>query len=79
MEWKCWNIRDETTDALKRMLEKTYKDIEHDYAMLRRLVSKDDAIKLVEHIYRLKGQASDMELEILRRHWNGTSQEDAER
>lgn len=76
MQWKAWNIRDETTDALKRMLEKTYKDIEYRYSRLRRIISADDAKNEIDVIYRQKEAASDIELELLRRKiYNGASEE----
>lgn len=75
MEWKAWNIRDETTESLQRMLEKTYKDIEYRYSFLRRIISIEDAKQEIEIIYRKKASAADIELELLRRKiYNGTSQ-----
>lgn len=77
MEWKCWNIRDETTEALERMLEKTYKDIEYRYSFLRRILAIEDAKEELEIIYRKKSYAADIELELLRRKiYNGTSEKD---
>lgn len=34
---KTWNVRDETTEALKILLERKYKEINDNYKMLRKV------------------------------------------
>lgn len=65
-----WNIRDSTTDALKELLERKYKEIDNNYKMLRKVSKKEDAIKLVNEIWLMKSFTNDIELELMRREYN---------
>lgn len=65
-----WNIRDSTTDALKELLERKYKEINSNYKMLKKVSKVEDAIKLVNEIWLMKSFASDIELELMKREYN---------
>lgn len=64
---KNWNVRDQTSETLKAMLEHKYKEIKSSYKMLQRLSKLEDAQKLVTQIWAMKAICSDIELELLRR------------
>lgn len=67
MEWKCWNIRDETEENLKTELEKTYKNIDNAYKLLKKVAAANDAKMLIDEIWKDKAKASDIEIELMRR------------
>lgn len=64
---KAWNVRDQTNETLKAMLEHKYKEINSSYKMLKRLSKLEDAKKMLDSIWALKALCSDIELELLRR------------
>ena len=70
MTHKTWNVRDQTEDTLKILLEKKYKKIDSNYKMLKKVSNKEDAIRLVNEIWQMKSFASDIELELMRREYN---------
>lgn len=70
---KTWNVRDQTEEKLKEELMKKYKTIENEYKMLRRVSKKEDAKKLLDEIWAMKDFANEIELELLRREYNGTT------
>ena len=71
---KTWNVRDQNTESLKRLLEKKYKEIENNYKMLKKVSNIEDAKMLVDEIWQTKSFASDIELELMRREYsNGTT------
>lgn len=67
---KSWNIRDQTEEALKALLENKYKDIEQSYKLLKKVSDITDAKKLVDQIWSKKRFCNEIELELLRRSWN---------
>lgn len=67
---KTWNIRDQTEETLKILLEQKYKEINSNYEMLKKVSSKEDANKLVNEIWQMKSFASNVELELMRREFN---------
>lgn len=67
---KSWNIRDQTEEALKRQLEKKYKEIDSNFRMIRKVSDIDDAKMLIDEIWKMKKWASDIELELMRREYN---------
>lgn len=71
---KTWNPRDEPTDELRRRAEKLYQEIANNYKLLKKLANIEDAKKMVESIWAKKSMANDIELEIIRREYNGTPQ-----
>lgn len=70
MVHKTWNVRDQNTESLKRLLAKKYKEIDSSYKMLRKVSSIEDAKMLLDEIWRMKNFASDIELELMRREYN---------
>ena len=44
---KTWNVRDQTEEALKALLEKQYRDIEQSYKLLKKVSDITDAKKLM--------------------------------
>ena len=70
---KTWNVRDQTEETLKEELTKKYKSIENEYGMIKRVSKKEDAKKLVDEIWAMKAFANEIELELLRREYNGTT------
>lgn len=67
---KTWNIRDQTTEALKILLERKYKEIDSNYNMLKKVSKVEDAKKIVNETWRIKGFINDIELELMRREYN---------
>lgn len=67
---KTWNVRDETTEALKILLERKYKEINDNYKMLRKVSKKEDANRLVNEIWQMKSFVSAIEMELMRREYN---------
>ena len=67
---KTWNVRDQTEEALKALLEKQYRDIEQSYKLLKKVSDITDAKKLVDQIWSEKKFCNEIELELLRRSWN---------
>lgn len=67
---KTWNVRDQTKEALEALLERKYKEIDGNYKMLKKISSIEDAKKLVEEIWRMKGFANAIEMELIRREYN---------
>lgn len=67
---KTWNVRDQTRETLEKILEKKYKEIDANYKMTRKVTDVEDAKMLIEEIWRMKGFANTIELELLRREYN---------
>ena len=71
---KSWNIRDQTEDELRNILEKKYKEIDAQYKLLRKIADVETAKKMLDEIWHLKSFANAIELELMRRGFdNGTS------
>lgn len=71
---KAWNVRDQTEDELRSILEKKYKEIDAQYKLLRKIADIETAKKMMEEIWHLKSFANAVELELIRRgFYNGTS------
>lgn len=71
-----WNIRDSTTDTLKELLARKYKEINAEYKMLHKVAKIEDAKKIIDEIWRIKGFANGIEMELMRREFrNGISEE----
>lgn len=72
---KSWNIRDQTEDDLRSILEKKYKEIDAQYKLLRKIADIETAKKMLNEIWHLKSFANAIELELIRRgFYNGTSE-----
>lgn len=67
---KAWNVRDQTTETLKNLLGRKYKEIDSDYKMLKKVSKIEDANRLVNEIWQMKSFVSDIELELMRREFN---------
>ena len=71
---KSWNVRDQTEEALKEILEKKYKEIDAQYKLLRKIADIETAKKMLDEIWHLKSFANAIELELIKRgFYNGTS------
>ena len=64
---KTWNVRDQTTEALKEEAEKCYTMIVKYNRWINRAVSIEEAKNLVEEKFRYKAKANDIELELMKR------------
>jgi hypothetical protein len=74
IQHKTWNVRDQTEDELKSILEKKYKKIDAQFKLLRKIADIETAKKMLEEIWDLKSFANAVELELIRRgFYNGTS------
>lgn len=67
---KSWNVRDQTEETLKRILEKKYKEIDSNFRMLRKVSDIEDAKMLIDEIWKMKSFANSIELELMRREYN---------
>ena len=71
---KSWNIRDQTEDELRNILEKKYKEIDAQYKLLRKIADIETAKKMLGEIWHLKSLTNAIELELIKRgFYNGTS------
>lgn len=71
---KSWNVRDQTEDELRIILEKKYKEIDAQFKLLRKIADIETAKKMLEEIWHLKSFTNAIELELIRRrYYNGTS------
>lgn len=71
---KSWNVRDQTEDELRNILEKKYKEIDAQYKLLRKIADIETAKKMLDEIWHLKSFVNAIELELIRRgFYNGTS------
>ena len=68
---KSWNIRDQTTETLKKECEKCYTMMVKYNRWIARAATVEEAKKLVEEKYAKKAKANDIELELMRRRANG--------
>ena len=72
---KSWNVRDQTKEELRSILEKKYKEIDAQYKLLRKIADIETAKKMLDEIWHLKSFATAVELELIRReYYNGTSE-----
>lgn len=70
MRYKAWNVRDQTKEALEILLERKYKEIDSNYKILKKVSNIEDAKKLIEEIWQMKGFANAIEMELIRREYN---------
>lgn len=71
---KSWNVRDQTEEALRDILEKKYKEIDANYKLLRKIADIETAKKMLDEIWHLKSFTDAIELELMKRgFYNGTS------
>lgn len=67
---KTWNVRDQTKEALEKLLTRKYKEIDGNYKMLKKVSNVGDAKKLVDEIWQMKSFANAIEMELIRREYN---------
>jgi hypothetical protein len=77
LDIKGWNVRDQPKEVLNNILTKKYKEIEGAYKMLRKVSDMNDAKKIIDEIWMMKSFANSIEMELLRRDYNGTPSENA--
>lgn len=71
---KNWNVRDQTEEELRSILEKKYKEIDAQYKLLRKIADIETAKKMLDEIWHLKSFVNTIELELNKRgFYNGTS------
>lgn len=71
---KSWNVRDQTNEELRRILEKKYKEIDAQYKLLPKIADIETAKKMLDEIWHLKNFTNAIELELMRRRfYNGVS------
>ena len=67
---KSWNVRDQTEEALRNILEKKYKEIDANFKLLRKIADIETAKKMLDEIWHLKSFANAIEMELIRREYN---------
>ncbi len=68
---KTWNVRDQTTEELKKEVEKYYTMIVKYNRWIARAASVEEAKALVNEKFNYKTKANDIELELMRRRAEG--------
>lgn len=72
---ESWNVRDQTEDELKSILEKKHEEINAQYKLLRKIADIETAKKMLDEIWYLKSFVNTIELELIRRgFYNDTSE-----
>lgn len=71
MPAKTWNIRDQTTEVLKKEVDKCYTMIIKYNRWITRAASMEEAKALIEEKYNYKAKANNIELELMRRRAEG--------
>lgn len=72
---KCWNVRDQTDETLKKTLARTYKEIQNAYKQSQRAATIEDAKFYIDMVFRKKSFANDIEMEQIRREINRGAEE----
>lgn len=68
---KAWNVRDQTTEALKKEVEKCYTMIVKYNRWISRAASVEEAKALIDEKFNYKTKANNIELELMRRRAEG--------
>lgn len=68
---KCWNVRDQTTETLEKLLRRKYAEIKSDAKAATTAATIEEAKFYIEAKFRAKAFANDIELELIRRKSNG--------
>lgn len=71
MPAKTWNIRDQTTEMLKKEVEKCYTMIVKYNRWIARATSEKEAKNLIDEKFKYKEKANNIELELMRRRAEG--------
>lgn len=72
---KCWNIRDQTKEALENLLKRKYAEIKNDAKAAAMAATIEEAKYYIEAKFRAKEFASEIEMELLRRRMNDGQEE----
>lgn len=68
---KTWNVRDQTTEVLKKEVEKCYTMIIKYNRWITRAASAEEAKTLIDEKFNYKEKANNIELELMRRRTEG--------
>lgn len=68
---KAWNVRDQTTEELKKEVDKCYTTIVKYNRWIARAASMEEAKALIDEKFKYKTKANDIELELMRRRAEG--------
>lgn len=71
MTAKTWNVRDQTTEELRKSVEAEYKLIVKYNRWITRAATIEEAKALIDEKYMHKRKANNIELELMRRNANG--------
>jgi hypothetical protein len=72
---KCWNVRDQTTEALENLLKRKYAEIKSDVKATTMAATIEEAKYYIEAKFRAKNFANEIEMELLRRRMNDGEEE----
>ena len=68
---KTWNVRDQTTEELKKEVDKCYAMIVKYNRWIARAASMEEAKALIDEKFNYKAKANNIELELMRRRAEG--------
>lgn len=71
MPAKTWNVRDQTTEVLKKEVDKCYTMIVKYNRWIARAASAEEAKALIDEKFNYKAKANNIELELMRRRAEG--------
>lgn len=71
MPAKTWNVRDQTTEVLKKEVDKCYTMIVKYNRWIARATSTEEAKALIDEKFNYKAKANNIELELMRRRAEG--------
>ena len=71
MPAKTWNVRDQTTEVLKKEADKCYTMIVKYNRWIARAASMEEAKALIDEKFNYKAKANNIELELMRRRAEG--------
>lgn len=72
---KCWNVRDQTTEALEDLLKRKYTEIKNDAKAATMAATIEEAKYYIEAKFRAKAFANEIEMELIRRRMNDGKEE----
>lgn len=72
---KCWNIRDQTTEALENLLKRKYTEMKNNAKAANMAATIEEAKYYIEAKFREKNFANEIEMELLRRRVNNGQEE----
>lgn len=72
---KCWNVRDQSDETLRKTLARTYKEIQNAYKLSHQAATIEDAKFYIDMVFRKKAFANDIEMEQIRREVNRGAEE----